>query len=104
LLVIPFGEPDKVEDARCHSNWGTGQTDVIPVGEPDKVVVIPVGEPDKVAVIPVGEPDKLMSCRRTFPENLPFTREEIFPTNLLRRQFINRLAGEEGQTAFLVIK
>jgi predicted NAD-dependent protein-ADP-ribosyltransferase YbiA (DUF1768 family) len=64
FVVIPFGEPDKVEDARCHSYWGTGQTDVIPVGEPDKVEDARchsywgTGQTD---VIPVGEPDKLMS-------------------------------------------
>jgi hypothetical protein len=35
FAVIPFGEPDKAEDVCCHSFWGTGQTDVIPVGDLD---------------------------------------------------------------------
>ena len=29
--VIPVGEPDKVEDICCNSYWGTGQIAVIPV-------------------------------------------------------------------------
>jgi hypothetical protein len=27
----------------CHSCWGTGQTDVIPVGEPDKLMSFLLG-------------------------------------------------------------